>query len=323
MEYVNAVLSHKYRIVVIAMLGSMLVLGASFLVKNIYLASAVVAINSNEKPGGVAPKEYRSGDAIGLLEHDLVITSAPINERDRMMARMNSARFSEIFVNENNLAPYIFYKNWDAEKKAWKADFELDMREAIEAFQKEMRGVEYDEKTGLLMVHFKTRDAQFSADLANRFVKRFNEYSRMLEANELKARREYLEGRLNEVQNLELHRSIFRMMESQLAAETILYARTSYPLEEIQPAFAPLLKNSPKRLTWAALSFVGFVFLGVMSSIGSVLLKKIKSGLDLYKKPAPTDGKSSIDSNSDLQNTVNDADASEDEDFPEDGWIDK
>jgi uncharacterized protein involved in exopolysaccharide biosynthesis len=282
LEYLHAVLKRKYTLTAVALLGAMIMFALTFLQSNIFFATAVLAINIDDKPGGVAPKEYRSGDTLGLLERDFVINSAAANERERIMARMRSARFSELFITENNLLPYIFYKQWDEQKSQWNEDFQPDIRVAIKAFNDEMRGIEYDEKSGLLLVSFKTRDAVYSAELANKFVLRFNRYARGLALDELSDRRNYLETRLREIQNLELQRSIFRLLETQLAAETLINARKSFPLEEIQPAVPPVLKMKPKRLFTAALSFVGFMFLGVTWIIGSVLIGKIGKGLGAY-----------------------------------------
>jgi uncharacterized protein involved in exopolysaccharide biosynthesis len=286
LEYLHAVLKRKYSLTALAMFGAMVMFALTFLQSNIFFATAVLAINIDDKPGGVAPKEYRSGDTLGLLERDFVINSAAANERERIMARMRSARFSELFIQENNLLPYIFYKQWDIQKNQWKEGFQPDIRVAIKAFNDGMRGIEYDEKSGLLLVSFKTRDAVYSAELANKFVLRFNRYARGLALDELTDRRNYLETRLREIQNLELQRSIFRLLETQLAAETLINARKSFPLEEIQPAVPPMLKMKPKRLFTAALSFVGFMFLGITLIIGSVLVRKIGKGLGAYAATA-------------------------------------
>jgi uncharacterized protein involved in exopolysaccharide biosynthesis len=178
LEYIGALAYNKYKIGAIALVGSVLVLGITFLMDNMYTSAAVVAINTNEKPGGVAPKDYRTTNAIGLLEHDIIIDATPANEKERLLARMRSMRFSNIFIDENNLIPYIYHKHWDEEQKKWKEDFLPDKGEAIEVFQKNMRAIELDDKTGLLLIYFKTRDAELSAKLANIFVKRYNQYIR-------------------------------------------------------------------------------------------------------------------------------------------------
>jgi capsular polysaccharide biosynthesis protein len=283
LEYLHAVLRYKYRILVAAMMGAIMVFGLSMMFENIYMSTAVVAVNIEENPGGVSPKDYRASDALGLIEHDFIIEGAHSNERDRLMARMRSMKFSQIFIEENNLLPYIFHKQWDKENNTWLDGFQPDSREAGLIFSRKIRGLETDEQTGLLRINFRSRDPAFSAQLANSFVQRFNQYMRDNQISILKARRDYLEQRLKEVENIELHKSIFRLLETQMAAESLLYARSEYPLEVIQPAFPPLNKSSPNRKKWTALSFVGLVMLGIMITIGMVLLKKIREGLAQYE----------------------------------------
>lgn len=299
--YLKAILSVKYRIVVLAVIGAALSLAATFLIDKTYMASVVTAINIDEKPGGVAPKDYRSGDTIGLLERDFLVQAAAANERDRIMARMRSAKFSEVFLTENKLMPYIFYKLWNAEKSKWLDDEVPDIREGVKIFQENLRVIELDEKTGLLIVHFKTRDPELSAKLANLFVNRFNRYIKDNALEELSERRRYLESRLKEGTNLELQRSIFRLLETQLAAETLIHARNTFPLETIQPANPPLGKLNPKRLLTAALTFVGLMFIGVTFVLGRLVFRNIKQGLDNisnHSELAETNGSSTTNSTS-------------------------
>lgn len=282
LEYLNAVLLAKYRILIIATLGAILVFGASKLIDDVYTASAVVAININENPGGVAPKDYRGSDTLGLIEHDFIIQSAADNERERLLARMRSTRFSEIFVRENSLERYVFADHWDASNEKWIEDFNPSSAEAVVYFKEKMRVVELDEKTGLLFIHFKTRDPKLSADLANLFFNRFNRFIRDLELAELERTKEFLNNRLQTETNLEMQRSIYRMLETQLAAESLLFARSGYPLEEIQPALTPPFKSSPQRKTLAILAFVGLIFLGLFVTVGLVLISKLRLALKAY-----------------------------------------
>jgi len=282
LEYLNAILRFKYRILIVAVLFAVAVFAASKMVDDLYTGMAVVAININDEPGGVSPGKYGAADMLSLIEHDFLVQNNSDNELHRLMARLRSVRFSELFVTENNLMPYIFHKNWDADAKTWKEGFEPNINEAVEFFRRKMRFAKIDDTTGLLNISFNTRNPKLSADLANKFVERFNSYIRENQAQELKDRAAYLNKRLEEIENLELHRSIFRLIETQLAAESLLYARKNYPLEMIQDALPPAVKSYPGRKKWAVITFFGIIFLGIMVSIASVLLKKIKSGLTAY-----------------------------------------
>ena len=85
-EYLQAILRYKYRIVLSAVAIAGVVFGLSLLVDNQYMSTAVVAVNIKEKAGGVSPKEYRASDALGLLEHDFIIEGVHSNELDRLIA---------------------------------------------------------------------------------------------------------------------------------------------------------------------------------------------------------------------------------------------
>jgi len=283
LEYLRALVHHKYRILIAATLGAMTVFALSYLAEEKFGASVLVAVNINEEPGGVSPKAYRSSDTLGLLEHDFIIDAANShsNEIQRMLATISSMRFSEEFIQEQNLLPYLFKESWDADNNKWIDDFTPDMRVASIRFS-EIRGIKHDDDTGLLTVGFTTDNPNLSAQLANAFVTSFNAFTKRNQSQLILKRREYLNKRLQEIDNIELHRSIFRMIETQLGAESLLHAREDYPLEVIQPALPPLFKSSPKRKQWAALAFIGLLFLGVMVTIGTVLLSKLLAMLEHY-----------------------------------------
>jgi hypothetical protein len=283
LEYLRALLLHKFKIVISATIGSIIVFGISLLIENQYSASTLVAININTEPGGVSPSTYRSSDTLGLLEHDFLLDAANAhsNEIDRLLAKMRSIGFNEVFFEEQNLLPILFKEYWNPETNKWNDDFVPDLRYASMAFD-EIRFFEFDDETELLKIGFSTTDPQLSAALSNAFVLSFNKYLKEQQSKVIANRREFLNKRLKEVDNIELHRSIFRMIETQLAAESLLHARQDYPLEVIHPALPPVFKNYPKRKQWAALTFILLTLLGIMITIGSVVLSKLKAGLAGY-----------------------------------------
>ena len=300
-EYLHALLSAKYRILIVAVLGAIAVFGYSKTIEDTFSSTALVAININSEPGGVAPKNYRAGDSLSLIEYDLVINSAADNEQQRLLARMKSAAFTELFIIENDLTKYIYSDKWDAAAETWITGFKPSMTDAVMYFKSKMRSVAIDEKTKLLQVNFVTRDPRLSADLANKFFKRFNQYIQEMEAAEIAEQRKFLESRLEATSNLEIQRSIYRMLETQLASEALIFAKNSYPLEEIQPALPPQFKSSPQRKTWAILAFVGIVFAGVVVVLTRVVISKISGALKAYGNHSTNNGSSNSSSTADFQ----------------------
>lgn len=281
LKYLHQLLRYKYRIIIMAILGAGLVFGLSLLIEDRFSAQSTVAINISETPGGIQPNNYRGANTIGVIEYDFIIDGIQSNERERHLARMDSFGFISTFIEQQNLLPWLYANDWDAGKSQWKQGGEPDMREAVKAFKSDVLYVHIDKKTDLLNIRMTADSPQQAAQLANAFVSEFNRYVRTLDAEELKNRRTYLERRLKEVSNTEIHRSIYRLLEAQLAVESLINARANYPLEMIQPATQPLFESYPKRKKWTALTLAGLVFLGfggvVIIGMVSALRRDLRS----------------------------------------------
>jgi len=319
LEYVNALIRYKYRIFLTATLAAILVFMATMLMENKYTAHVLVAININEEPGGVAPDQRQSSYTLGLLENDFILdsTQSRTNESKRMLATLKSHAFVTTFIQEENLLPYIFKDNWDETTQTWKEDFKPDLRWANLNFAP-FYSFELNEETGLLSIFLTTTDPEMSAQLANRIVASFNRFTKEKQAKLIEERQAYLYKRLEEIDNIQLHRSIFRMIESQIGAESLIYARKDYPLEIIQPALPPLFKTSPKRKQYAVLAFIAFFVLGMMTAMGSVLFSKIIDGLKAYQLKAQDNDNDVV-----VEQEINSKEAKHLSKLNTDEWVDK
>ena len=277
--YLHRLLRFKYRIAIFSILVASLVLGLSFMLPDRFTARATVAINVSESPGGIQPSNYRGANTMGVIEYDFIIDGVQSNERERHLARVESFGFVSLFIEQQQLMPVLFPKQWDQNAQKWLDGFTPDMREAVKAFKSGMLFVKMDPKTDLLNVHITSTDPLLSATIANAFVDSFNRYLRNLEAEELGNRRGYLEQRLREVNNTEIHRSIYRLLEAQLAVESLINARANYPLEMIQPATVPLFESFPHRKKWTVLALVGSMFLGFFAVILFGMVSRIRKDL--------------------------------------------
>lgn len=292
LKYLYQLLRYKYRIAIIAILGAGMVFGLSWLIDDRFSTQATVAINVSETPGGVQPKNYRGANTIGVIEYDFIIDGSQSNERERHLARMESFGFISSFITEQNLLPWLYAKDWDEVNKKWKEGVQPDMREAVKALKEKALYISNDKKTDLLNIRMTADLPERAANLANEFVQAFNLYVRNLDADELKNRRIYLEHRLKEVSNTEIHRSIYRLLEAQLAVESLINARANYPLEMIQPATEPLFESYPNRKKWTALTLVGLVFFGIAGVFIIGVVSGLRRDLKAYAdktdpKPAP------------------------------------
>ncbi|NRP36355.1 Chain length determinant protein [Marinobacterium sp. xm-d-579] len=284
LEYLDAILRSKYRLMIAAIFAAAAVFGLSKFVDDKYTATSIVAININENPGGVSPESYRGNDTIGLLEHEFLIDAAPSNEIDRLLAKINGFEFIKTFIVKENLLQIIFKDKWDVANNEWIDDFEPDYRLASKILKDEYLILDYDEKSGLLKVKFTSLSPDLSAKISNVIPISFNSYLKNKTVDSMNVRRGYLEKRLSEVSNIEVQRSIYRLLEAQLGMESIIHARNDYPLEIIQPATSPLFKSYPSRKKWTVLTFFGVFFFGLFLVVGNVIFGKMKTAISLYKK---------------------------------------
>lgn len=282
LKFLHQLLSYKFRIVGVAILGASIVFGLSLLLDNRYSAQATVAINISEDPGGIQPNNYRGANTIGVLEYDFIIDGIQANERERLLARMDSFGFISTFILQQNLLQWLYADSWDAEAQQWLDGYEPDMREAVKKFKTDALYVFTDQKTDLLNIRITSRSPEFSTELANTFVRSFNDYLRQLDLAEIQSRRGYLEQRLREIKNSEIQRSIFRLLETQLAVESLINARANYPLEVIQPATVPLFESFPARKKWAAITLILLLFLGVVFVISMNTAKALSRDLKAF-----------------------------------------
>ena len=284
LKILHIILSYKYRIFFIALIGTSIVVGLSLLVENKFTATSVVAINLNDKRGGVSPDSYRGNSTINVLEYDLIVDQASDDERDRHLARLRSFGFLSEFITDFNLLPVIFSKNWDSQRGIWADGSVPDLRDAVDSFVGSYLSVGKFGKTDMITVSITSASGALSSDLSVKIIESYNTYNRDRELNVLKDRKVYLEKRLSEVSNKETQLSIYRLLESQISVESLLFARKNYPLEIIRPAIIPKFKSYPKRKVWAVGTFIGLIFTSIFSVFFFSMLGALKRDLDGFSR---------------------------------------
>lgn len=300
LKILNVCLSYKYRIFFVSLIGAAAVAGLSMLLEDRYTASAVVALNLNDKRGGVSPDSYRGNSTINVLEFDLIVDQASSDEKDRHLARLKSFDFLSGFIIKNNLLPMIFRSKWSDNSQGWIEDFHPDIRDAVNAFRGDFLSIGKYGKTEMISVSVTSHSASLSAELADKISSAYNIYNRDRELGILAGRKEYLEKRLEEVSNKETQLSIYRLLESQLAVESLLFARKNYPMELIRPAMPPKFKTYPKRKIWVAAAFIGLIFISIFSVFALSMIRALSRDLKSLSFTNKT--------NSNQENEVNDSD---------------
>ena len=286
LRILNIVLKYKYRILLFSIVVTSAVIGLSLLQPNKYSAYSVVAFNLNQNRGGVTPGNYRGNSTLNVLEYDLIIDQVPEDEKDRHLTLMKSFGFLSQIIEKHQLKRTIFHEAWDAQNEQWLEGKEPSDQEAVDAFRSGYFGIAKYGSTDMVTVAITSLNPKLSQVLSNDIPRMYNEYNLNREISELDARRAYLEKRLSEVRSKESQQSIYRLLESLLAVESLLYAKNNYPLEIIIPASEPRFKSSPKRKVWAIGGFVGSVAFAIFAVLALSIFTTFRRDLQAFSEAA-------------------------------------
>ena len=199
-------------------------------------------------------------------------TSGGSNSKAEAVATMGSRALTEAYIRDQSLLPTLFFKRWNAERKA----FELDRRGKVptlwdgnKLFGDQVRTIAEDKKSGLITLSIEWRDPVLAALWANDIVKLTNRTLRERAIAESNRNLAYLNAQLEKNSVVELRQAIFRLIESEVKNVMVAQGSEEYAFKVIDPAVVPEEKSKPKRGLFV---FVGFL-LGLLSSCFYALLR--------------------------------------------------
>lgn len=218
---------------------------------------------------------------------------------DENIAILQSRKFQEQFILENDLLPILYEDLWDKDKNTWKKEESNFIGSSIQSLraslqsllakasgnkaptgQKEsktgpsiektlrkfnlMWGIEVDEKTGLAKLHVDWRDPNIAAHWANLMVSKVNSESRQRAINENKRKIDFLLDKEKSGEFRYIRESLFDVLEQEIERSMLATAVTEYAFRVIDPAVTPEIRLKPRRALMVIMG--GFLggFIGIM-----------------------------------------------------------
>lgn len=188
------------------------------------------------------------------------------------VAVLQSKEFTRQFIEEQNLMPILFAEDWDAATSKWRTSGggkEKDWRDGVEFFNKNIRKVFEDKKTGLITLSIEWKDPEVAAQWANLFIQRAND--RMRDAALADANRNvaYLTEALASTSVTTMQQSIGRLLESEMQKLMLAKGNNEFAFKVIDRAEAPKRRSRPNRLLILELSAA----FGALAAILFVLIR--------------------------------------------------
>lgn len=191
--------------------------------------------------------------------------------RAASVATLKSRALVDGFIQENHLLPVLFSAEWDTAAHRWKRADVVDQPttwDAYKIFDKRIRVIQEDRRTGLVTLIIKWRDPVQAASWANELVGRANAVLRAKAIDESERTIKYFEKQVENATSLEVRQLLFHLIEAETNKIAIANAREQYAFRVIDPAVVPR-RASPYR---SLVVMAGFL-LGVIASAALVFAR--------------------------------------------------
>jgi len=253
----------KWRLLAFGILFGAVMVATSFLFKPAFSAE-ILLLNS--------PAERRSGGVISSTGSSTAGLSALIggsfnsdSNTQEALAVLRSRALIDDFVAEKDLLPVLFKDRWDAKSKQWKSESSWlystfsgkpTSGEAYDLFNKEIRQVEEDRKSGLVTLTIEWSNPLQAAEWATELVNRANTKLRSTAIERSEKSLDFLNEEIRKTNEVEVREAIYKLIDSQLKREMFAKVNEDYAFEVIDPATVPEKKIRPKRSLFALLGFI-------------------------------------------------------------------
>jgi uncharacterized protein involved in exopolysaccharide biosynthesis len=210
---------------------------------------------------------------LGGLASIAGLGSVTNSTRSEAIATLQSEAVTERYIKENNLLPVLYKSRWDSQKREWKTSALSSaptLWKGNQLFEKKIRLVSDDTKTGLVTFKVTWTDPSLAAQWANGLVKDTNDFLKNKAISESERNIAFLRKQAASTDVVEVRQSIYSLMQTEINKEMLAQGSDEYALKVIDPAVPPEKASSPDVVLW----IVGSIFAGLAASITYVLARK-------------------------------------------------
>ncbi len=174
--------------------------------------------------------------------------------KQEFLAVLKSERVTQQFITENHLLPILYSKKWDPVQQRWKV---RDARKiptlwkANRLFDKKVREITTDAKTGIVTLSITWKDPALAAAWANGLVKMTNDYLRNEAIAESELHIAYLNEQAAKMNFVDARQAIYSLLQDEINREMVARGSDQYAFKVLDPAFQPEAPSWPQPLLWA------------------------------------------------------------------------
>lgn len=245
---------------------------AAFLIRPVYRATTVLLPASSERSSLSNSLSSALGSLGGLASLAGVSVGSGDVATEEALAVLRSRQFTESFLNDNNLMPKLYARKWDTAGGKWRVgpDDQPTPAQAFKYFDKKIRSITQDRKTGLVSLQIDWRDRNEAAAWANELTQRLNTEMRERAIAKADASLGFLEKELVTTTDIGTREAVNRLIETQIKQRMLANVSPEYVFRVVDKAMAPDADDPvwpQKALLIAAGAIFGLAFGAVLALV--------------------------------------------------------
>ena len=256
--------SHRLSVAAIVLLFAVAGAAEAFLTTPVYRATVVVLPSVSKVSSA---RLGAAGGELGSLGLLFGLGSGQTESTVEAVALLRSRNFGETFIRDQGLLRRLFASRWNASRSEWRTDWwsptPPTLYDAFKTFDRKVRHVAEDKKTGLVTLDIDWTDADEGAEWGNEMIRRVNDEMRQRAVAEADASVQLLTNELRDATTVELRDAIARTLETYVESRTLAKVRPDYAFKIIDPAKAAGPKDfiRPQRALYlTSAPVIGFLF---------------------------------------------------------------
>ena len=226
LEYIYALVKHKWWIIGFTVLGLVLGYVAAKIKGPTWVAEAVIAPKESESQkspsfaglgalGGIVASQLNLAGNASLDKIDLILDS-------REFSAKLMDKYSFLPTIYRYQWPKIYMKNWDISRNTWKPEFVVPKPLDMGSFLKAKYLKKTTNKNNTMTVKIQSRDSTFSINLATMYMDYLNEYIQTNVQSDAKENVTYLENQLISISDPLLREKIQGLIANEIEKEMVV-----------------------------------------------------------------------------------------------------
>jgi uncharacterized protein involved in exopolysaccharide biosynthesis len=256
---------HKWIVIVSALACAGIAVWQALTASVLYRAEVTITEVDNRQLGAAASLANQFGGLANLVGVNLGSVSSNGREAQTLL---KSRRLVEEFITRNKLGS-VLHPLPGKQPSLWMT---------VKSFRDDVLAIREDKRTGLTIVSITWKDPVLAAQWANQIVTLANELLRTHAISESQASIDYLNKRIATVNEVEVKRVMYGLIESETKTLMLANIKAEYALSVVDPAIAPEVRFSPRRTLMVAIGTLLGIVIGMMVVLGMQLLRTARVG---------------------------------------------